>query len=55
MEDVQWEKKPLIDIANDNQLVAYKHAGFWKAMDALRDRVELEQLWASGNAPWKIW
>jgi glucose-1-phosphate cytidylyltransferase len=55
MEDVQWEKKPLIDIASDNQLVAYKHPGFWKAMDALRDRVELEQLWASGNAPWKIW
>jgi glucose-1-phosphate cytidylyltransferase len=55
MEDTQWEKKPLIDIANDNQLVAYKHTGFWKAMDALRDRVELENLWSSGNAPWKIW
>lgn len=55
MEDVQWEKKPLIDIAKDNQLVAYKHLGFWKAMDALRDRVELENLWSTGNAPWKIW
>jgi glucose-1-phosphate cytidylyltransferase len=55
MEEVQWEKKPLIDIANDNQLVAFKHTGFWKAMDALRDRVELENLWLSGNAPWKIW
>jgi glucose-1-phosphate cytidylyltransferase len=55
MEDIQWEKKPLIDIANNNQLVAYKHSGFWKAMDALRDRVELENLWSTGNAPWKIW
>jgi glucose-1-phosphate cytidylyltransferase len=55
MEDVQWEKKPLIDIANDNQLVAYKHTGFWKAMDALRDRVELESMWSFDNAPWKIW
>jgi glucose-1-phosphate cytidylyltransferase len=55
MENIQWEKKPLIDIANDKQLVAYKHNGFWKPMDALRDRVELEQLWNSGKAPWKIW
>jgi glucose-1-phosphate cytidylyltransferase len=55
MEDVQWEKRPLIDIADDKQLVAYKHTGFWKAMDALRDRVELENLWSTGNAPWKIW
>jgi glucose-1-phosphate cytidylyltransferase len=53
--DIQWEKKPLIDIANDGQLAAYRHKGFWKPMDALRDRMELEQLWSSGNAPWKIW
>jgi glucose-1-phosphate cytidylyltransferase len=55
MDDVQWEKKPLKEIAEDGQLSAYKHNGFWKPMDALRDRIELEQLWSTGNAPWKIW
>ncbi len=55
MDDVQWEKVPLIQIANDGQLAAFKHRGFWKPMDALRDRIELEQLWASGQAKWKIW
>jgi glucose-1-phosphate cytidylyltransferase len=55
MDDVQWEKKPLLEIANDGQLVAFKHKGFWKAMDALRDRVELEELWNSGKSPWKTW
>lgn len=55
MDEVQWEKGPLITIANNNQLVAYKHYGFWKPMDALRDRLELEQLWKSAKAPWKIW
>jgi glucose-1-phosphate cytidylyltransferase len=37
------------------QLRAYKHAGFWQAMDTLRDKIQLEQLWQSGEAPWKIW
>ena len=55
MDEIQWEKKPLIEIALNNQLSAYKHTGFWKCMDALRDRVELENLWANGNAPWKTW
>ena len=55
MDDVQWEKKPLKEIAEDGELSAYKHWGFWKPMDAMRDRIELEQLWSSGNAPWKIW
>jgi glucose-1-phosphate cytidylyltransferase len=55
MDSMQWEKGPLIDIANDGQLVAYRHKGFWKAMDALRDRIELEELWNSGEAQWKIW
>ena len=55
MDNVQWEKVPLIQIANDGQLAAYKHKGFWKPMDALRDRIELEQLWSSGEAKWKIW
>jgi len=55
MDLIQWEKKPLIEIAEDHQLVAYKHKGFWKCMDAMRDRIELEQLWQTGNAPWKVW
>lgn len=55
MDDIQWEKGPLENIANDNQLAAFKHNGFWKCMDALRDRIELEELWASGNAKWKKW
>ena len=55
MDAVQWEKKPLLDIANDRQLAAYKHNGFWKCMDAMRDKIELEELWESNNAPWKIW
>ncbi len=55
MEDVQWEKVPLIQIANDGQLGSYRHKGFWKCMDAMRDKVELEDLWDSNKAPWKIW
>ncbi len=55
MDLVQWEKGPLNKIAYDGQLVAYKHMGFWKCMDALRDRIELEQLWSSGMAEWQIW
>ncbi|MBK6700305.1 MAG: glucose-1-phosphate cytidylyltransferase [Saprospiraceae bacterium] len=55
MDMVQWEKKPLMEIANDGQLAAYTHKGFWKAMDAMRDRIELEELWKSNQAAWKIW
>jgi len=54
-DDVQWEKAPLASIAEKGQLSAYQHSGFWKCMDALRDRIELESLWNSGNAPWKVW
>lgn len=54
-DNIQWEKEPLSEIAIDNQLAAYRHNGFWKCMDALRDRVELEEMWKSGNAKWKIW
>lgn len=50
-----WEREPLENLANDNKLVAYKHAGFWKPMDMLRDKVELEKIWASKNPPWKLW
>lgn len=55
MDTIQWEKKPLIEIANDNQLMAYKYFGFWKCMDAMRDKIELEELWQTGKAPWKTW
>lgn len=55
IENVQWEKGPLESIAADNQLAAYKHHGFWKCMDAMRDRVELEEMWNFGNAKWKTW
>ena len=55
MDSIQWEKGPLIQIANDGQLSAFKHNGFWKCMDALRDRIELEEMWNSGNAKWKTW
>lgn len=50
-----WEKEPLENIANKNQLNAYKHEGFWKPMDTLRDKTELQHLWDSNQAPWKVW
>ena len=50
-----WEKEPLEKIAKDNQLTAYKHHGFWHAMDTLRDRNYLEDMWNSNQVPWKIW
>jgi glucose-1-phosphate cytidylyltransferase len=55
MENVQWEKKPLVEIAHDGQLNAYKHKGFWKCMDAIRDKIELEHLWDTNQAKWKVW
>ncbi len=50
-----WEKEPLENLSKEGQLMAYKHTGFWKAMDTLRDKRELETLWQSGNPPWKVW
>lgn len=50
-----WETGPLESLARDDELRAYRHRGFWHAMDTLRDRNHLEDLWRSGNAPWKIW
>ena len=50
-----WEREPLEQLAFDNKLVAYKHRGFWKPMDMLRDKIQLEDLWNSGKAPWKVW
>jgi glucose-1-phosphate cytidylyltransferase len=50
-----WEKSPLENLAKERQLVAYKHYGYWKPMDTLRDRNELEDAWQNNNAKWKIW
>jgi glucose-1-phosphate cytidylyltransferase len=50
-----WEKEPLERLAADRQLMAYTHNGFWQPMDTLRDKNHLEDLWKSGNAPWKTW
>lgn len=50
-----WERQPLESLAKDGQLVAYKFNGFWKPMDTLRDKIELEELWRSGNLPWAKW
>jgi glucose-1-phosphate cytidylyltransferase len=50
-----WEQFPLMKLAEDNQLMAYKHDGFWQPMDTLRDKVYLEELWSSNTAPWKTW
>jgi glucose-1-phosphate cytidylyltransferase len=50
-----WEKTPLELLAKANQLQAFTHNGFWQPMDTLRDKQLLEELWSSGNAPWKIW
>ena len=50
-----WEKEPLEDLARSGNLAAYPHEGFWQPMDTLRDRKLLEDLWASGAAPWKVW
>ncbi len=55
MTDTMWEDEPLEKLTNDEQLVAYKHAGFWKPMDALRDKIELEDMWKNNKAAWKKW
>jgi len=55
MNEMMWEDEPLERLTENNQLAAYKHKGFWKCMDALRDKIELEALWQSGQAKWKIW
>ena len=50
-----FERAPLETLASEGELNGFKHEGFWRPMDTLRDKTELEHLWASGNAPWKIW
>lgn len=50
-----FEKEPLERLVKEGQLVAKKHDGFWKCMDTQRDKMKLEEMWAEGNAPWKVW
>ncbi|MFH2089064.1 MAG: glucose-1-phosphate cytidylyltransferase [Pseudomonadota bacterium] len=50
-----WERDPLEQLAESGQLKAYPHEGFWQPMDTLRDKLHLEELWATGKAPWKVW
>lgn len=54
-DEIVLERQPLEDAARDGQLLAYKHSGFWQCMDTQRDKKKLEELWASGKAPWKVW
>jgi glucose-1-phosphate cytidylyltransferase len=54
-DETQFEREPLQRLAREGQLMAYRHEGFWQCMDTPRDRDLLEQLWAGGRAPWKIW
>lgn len=54
-DDTVWEQAPLQGLAEDGQLMAFEHQGFWQPMDTLRDKHLLEELWATGKAPWKKW
>jgi glucose-1-phosphate cytidylyltransferase len=50
-----WERKPLENLASEEQLSVHKYEGFWASMDTMRDKIYLDELWESGDAPWKIW
>lgn len=54
-DETVFERKPLMTLADEHQLKAYKHSGFWQCMDTLRDKEKLERMWADGSAPWKVW
>ena len=54
-DETQWEREPLERLAQDGQLMAYKHTSFWQCMDTLREKHILDTLWNSGQAPWEIW
>ena len=55
MYDTMWEDEPLEKITADGEMAAFKHRGFWKCMDAQRDKIELETLWQNDKAKWKTW
>ena len=50
-----WEKEPLENLARDNELMSFKHEGFWQPMDTMRDKILLDKLWNENKAEWKIW
>ena len=54
-DSTKWELEPLERLAQEGNLAAYQHHGFWQPMDTLRDKIYLEELWQSGKAPWKVW
>lgn len=54
-DDTIWERAPLESLSRDGELRAYRHDGFWQAMDTMRDKAHLEELWTGGQAPWKVW
>lgn len=54
-DNTTWEREPLENLTKESQLFAYKHEGFWRPMDTLRDKIELERLWSTKEAPWKVW
>ena len=54
-DDSIWEQEPLIKLAKQGELKAFIHNGFWQPMDTLREKMQLQKLWDSGNPPWKMW
>lgn len=54
-DDIMWEEDPMQNLVEANAINAYKHHGFWKCMDALRDKMELDKMWVNGEAKWKSW
>jgi len=54
-DETVWENEPMQGLASEGQLSAYQHRGFWQAMDTMRDRSQLDAMWTSGRAPWKVW
>lgn len=54
-EDIIWEQEPLKNMVRDNKLGTYRHEGFWKPMDTLKDKNDLNEIWAQNKAPWKVW
>ena len=54
-DSTSWEAEPLTSLTHDGELMAFEHKGFWQPMDTLREKNLLEELWHSGNAPWKVW
>jgi glucose-1-phosphate cytidylyltransferase len=54
-DETQWEREPMERLAQDGQLMAYRHTSFWQCLDTLRDKRLLENLWESDSAPWKTW